>query len=66
MDTLREARVRYGRRLRNSLTPSERMARFVQLQNLCMQQVKATPDGWRAFLRRNLRKRAINPGPHDR
>ena len=50
---------RYRRRLMQSLSPEERMARFLALQRSCMRQLRANPAGWNAFMRRNIRMRAV-------
>jgi hypothetical protein len=42
------------------LTPEERLARFVELQNRAMQLLKASPEGYRQFWERNLRQRRIH------
>jgi len=39
------------------LTPRERLARFVGLQERAMQLLAASPDGYRRYWERNLRRR---------
>ena len=42
------------------LTPAERMARFVELQRRAMQLLAASPEGYRRYWERNIRKRSIH------
>jgi hypothetical protein len=50
------------RRLRDiaALTPQERLERFAVLQRRAMELLRASPEGYREFVRRNHRKRAID------
>lgn len=41
-------------------SPSERMARFAELQKRAFGLLAASPEGYRRFWRRNLQKRAID------
>jgi hypothetical protein len=42
------------------LTPRERLERFVALQRRAMQLLVASPEGYRNYWERNLRKRSIH------
>jgi hypothetical protein len=42
------------------LTPRERLERFVALQRRAMQLLAASPEGYRNYWERNLRKRSIH------
>lgn len=48
------------------MTPADRLSAFVRLQRACMQELKASPEGWRTFLQRNLRRRAVDGTAHAR
>ena len=52
-----EARRRFQRQLTLQLSPSERLARMVELQERMFALLKASPDGYRNFLRRNYASR---------
>ena len=41
-------------------SPSERLARFAALQKRAFALLDASPEGYRRFWRRNLKKRAID------
>jgi len=48
-----------ARRQRLAMTPAERLALFVHIQQACMTELRASPEGWNRFLRRNIRQRAV-------
>lgn len=52
-----ETRDRLLRRLRSRESPEERLARFCQLQRRMFEVLRASPEGFRHFFRRNLEDR---------
>jgi hypothetical protein len=52
-------RDRYRQRASARLTPAERMEHFAALQETCMAELRSNPEGYRRFLARNYRKRAV-------
>ena len=54
-----ERRTRFARRIRSSESPEERLARFIQLQRKSFELLRASPDGFQHFLRRNLQSRRV-------
>lgn len=54
-----ETRTRFERRLRSNESPEERLARFSRLQRQMFDLLRASPDGYRHFLRRNLQSRRV-------
>lgn len=52
-------RDRYRRKLMARLTPAERIARWEKLQQAWFAELHRSPDGYRHFLQRNYRKRAV-------
>lgn len=54
-----EARTRFARRLRSRESPEERLARFSQLQRELFDLLRASPDGFQHFFRRNLQARRV-------
>jgi hypothetical protein len=58
MDPMTEDRRRSREIAR--LTPHERLKRFVALQRRAMQLLVASPEGYRNYWERNLRKRSIH------
>jgi len=64
MDSITEqlaTRDRLMREMARKLTPAERIERARQLQEQAMEELRANPEAWDRFYRRNLRKRAIDP-----
>lgn len=45
------------------LTPRQRLQRFVELQRRAMQLLAASPDGYRRYWERNLRRRRTDAKP---
>jgi hypothetical protein len=54
-----ETRTRFARRLRSGESPEERLARFGQLQRELFAVLRASPDGFQRFFRRNLQSRRV-------
>ena len=52
-----ETRIRFARRLRSRESPEERLARFSQLQRQMFDVLRASPEGFQRFFRRNLQLR---------
>jgi hypothetical protein len=52
-----ETRTRFARRLHSRESPEQRLARFVQLQRQSFELLRASPDGFQHFFRRNLQSR---------
>ncbi|MCC6352964.1 MAG: hypothetical protein IT577_03705 [Verrucomicrobiae bacterium] len=44
-------------------SPAERMERFARLQRQAFDLLKASPEGWRRYWERNLRKRRVRWSP---
>jgi hypothetical protein len=68
-----ETRTRFARRVRSRESPEQRLARFSQLQRELFDLLRASPDGFQHFLRRNLQSRRVEvidgewrPVSHDR
>jgi hypothetical protein len=55
------ARNHLMRHMARLLTPEQRIARCRQMHEWGMRQLRNNPDGWARFIRRNLRKRAVDP-----
>ena len=53
-----QARQALQRKLYARLSPAERLARSVELQEAAMKQLRSGP-GYEAFMRRNLRERSL-------
>ncbi len=54
-------RDRWMRHFHAQLTPEQRIARGRELHESAMRQLEANPEAFDRFMRRNLRKRAIDP-----
>ena len=59
------ARDRFAARVLAAATPAERLERLARLQAEMFERLRQSPTGWDAYLRRNLRKRAIRMLAHD-
>jgi hypothetical protein len=54
-----KSRDHLARRLRSLESPEERLARFAQLQRRLFDLLRASPDGFQHFFRRNLQSRRV-------
>lgn len=55
-----QVRDRVMRRMQAQLTPEQRMARWEVLQAECFAALRASPEGYRRFMERNRRQRAVS------
>ena len=51
------ARDRHRRRLLEQETPEQRMERHAEMQRAAFELLRASPEGWRRFLERNMKSR---------
>ncbi|QOV92067.1 hypothetical protein [Humisphaera borealis] len=56
-------RDRLRRRMEAQRTPEERLAAMNKLQRACWERLQQNPEGLARFMRRNIRKRAIDVRP---
>jgi hypothetical protein len=56
-------RDRFLRRRQAAMTPVERLVRMQELQAQAWEILRNSPEGYANFIRRNFRKRAVDP--HD-
>ncbi len=54
-----EIRDRVMRRVYQAMTPHERIARWAVLHEAAMARLEASPEGYRRFIQRNMRQRAV-------
>jgi len=58
-DAQEEARERFIRRGVAAASPAERLERQAALQAETFERLHQSPSGWERFMRRNLRRRAV-------
>ncbi len=68
MESESEQLARRGRLMREMalrMTPEQRIERGRQMHEWAMQQLRANPEAWDRFIRRNSRQRAVPARDHE-